>query len=363
MRQIHRSLIVFLTMQSTAPVGVSRYVLKLAHAMRETGFETAILNLGQGLPRPAWLIPPYRTVEQPDELHALLSRMPPHVTIGTNLQTAFLAHDEAMYSDGDAYYFMSGPEATESDDILQTHLFSLAVRLGNVLTGTPWMEESLDDFSECAPHLLSLAVDQGLGAESTESMGKRDALAYSLESGEPSPTAAEGCRIAARDSGSVLRVQPFGYAKPQNASPAYVTLPWHEEDSPDRSRLYGSAAAFVHPTGKPGPELHALDAMACGCPVVAVPSGSTDTICVDGENCIFADEDSPQSVAAAIGRLAADSAVRTRLVEGGRRTVERMTWQAVLDSLPEPIQRQRDDDRALGLGAVDWHRPPHQMSA
>ena len=68
-----------------------------------------------------------------------------------------------------------------------------------------------------------------------------------------------------------------------------------------------------------------LEAMARGRPVVATGRGGSAEYLRDGENCLLFDPGDAGALAAAVERLAADGALRRKLVEGGRRTAPEHT--------------------------------------
>jgi len=72
-----------------------------------------------------------------------------------------------------------------------------------------------------------------------------------------------------------------------------------------------------------------LEAMACGVPVVATSSPGTREIISDGENGLLVGRHEPADVAAALDRLLADDALRRRLSEQARRSVQRFALSAV----------------------------------
>jgi glycosyltransferase involved in cell wall biosynthesis len=78
-----------------------------------------------------------------------------------------------------------------------------------------------------------------------------------------------------------------------------------------------------------------LEAMACATPVVAAPTGGAREFLVDGENCLAVPAADPTAIAAACRRLAADPALRQRLVAAGRRTAAERTT----DRLAEVLER------------------------
>jgi glycosyltransferase involved in cell wall biosynthesis len=87
--------------------------------------------------------------------------------------------------------------------------------------------------------------------------------------------------------------------------------------------------------------------MAAGAPVVCTDAHGNRDFCRDGENCLMV-EDEPAAVAAAIGRLLSDPALRERLAEGGRRTAAEYAWPGLIDRIEEffegvaPAARESD---------------------
>jgi glycosyltransferase involved in cell wall biosynthesis len=94
--------------------------------------------------------------------------------------------------------------------------------------------------------------------------------------------------------------------------------------------LYARADAFVHATRYEGSSLVTLESMAHGLPVVAARAGGIPDKVVDGESGLLTTPGDVEGLARAIARLAADSALRTRLGEGGgRRALELFAWPAI----------------------------------
>jgi glycosyltransferase involved in cell wall biosynthesis len=95
------------------------------------------------------------------------------------------------------------------------------------------------------------------------------------------------------------------------------------------ARLYGEAEVAVVPSLYEGFSLPAVEAMACGVPVVATTGGALpEVVGRDGETGLLVRPDDPGALAAAVGRLLDDPALRRRLGEAGRqRVLHRFTWQ------------------------------------
>jgi MMP alpha-(1->4)-mannosyltransferase len=115
------------------------------------------------------------------------------------------------------------------------------------------------------------------------------------------------------------------------------------------ARLYGEAQVAVVPSLYEGFSLPAIEAMACGVPVVATTGGALpEVVGVSGETGLLVEPNDPDALVAAIGSLLDDEPLRRRLGENGRRRVsERFTWQvtargtaacydAILNATPLP---------------------------
>jgi glycosyltransferase involved in cell wall biosynthesis len=113
--------------------------------------------------------------------------------------------------------------------------------------------------------------------------------------------------------------------------------------------LYGEAQVAVVPSLYEGFSLPAVEAMACGVPVVATTGGALpEVVGRDGETGLLVPPGDPGSLAAAIGRLLDDPDLRRRLGTAGRqRVMAKFTWavtakgtaacyEAMLDGRPLP---------------------------
>ena len=114
----------------------------------------------------------------------------------------------------------------------------------------------------------------------------------------------------------------------------YVDSPSDDEVG----RLYAQAGVFVQTSRHEGFALPPLEAMAAGCPVVCTDAHGNRDFCVDGENCLMP-EPTPEAVAAAIERVLTDPGLRARLVEDGRRTAARFSWEQRIDELEAALER------------------------
>jgi glycosyltransferase involved in cell wall biosynthesis len=113
-----------------------------------------------------------------------------------------------------------------------------------------------------------------------------------------------------------------------------VTFAGHRSRA-DIAAAYGEHDAVLFPVIWEEPwGLVPLEAMARGRPVVATGRGGSAEYLRDGENCLLFPAGDAEALAAAVTRLAADEALRGRLVAGGLETAPRHT-EAVLNAAVE----------------------------
>jgi glycosyltransferase involved in cell wall biosynthesis len=86
----------------------------------------------------------------------------------------------------------------------------------------------------------------------------------------------------------------------------------------------------VVPSLYEGFSLPAIEAMACGVPLVATTGGALpEVVGRDGATGLLVPPGDPSALAGAIGRLLDDADLRRRVGDAGRRRVlDRFTWQA-----------------------------------
>jgi glycosyltransferase involved in cell wall biosynthesis len=98
----------------------------------------------------------------------------------------------------------------------------------------------------------------------------------------------------------------------------------------DLAAFYSAAEAFVLPSWYEGFGLPVLEAMACGCPVIASNRASLPE--VTGDAGILVDPSVPRDIAAALEQVALDEDRRAELVARGHERVRRFSWEATADA-------------------------------
>ncbi|HUY23005.1 MAG TPA: glycosyltransferase family 4 protein [Acidimicrobiales bacterium] len=112
--------------------------------------------------------------------------------------------------------------------------------------------------------------------------------------------------------------------------------------------LYAEAQVAVVPSLYEGFSLPAIEAMACGVPLVATTGGALpEVVGADGETGLLVTPDDAEALAGAIRRILDDEVLAERLGTGGReRVLGRFTWEATARGTAEQYR-----------AVLDAHRP------
>ncbi|MDE2435381.1 MAG: glycosyltransferase family 4 protein [Sphingomonadales bacterium] len=114
--------------------------------------------------------------------------------------------------------------------------------------------------------------------------------------------------------------------------------------------LYCGARLFLLPSRTEGFGIPLIEAMACGCPVIASTGGALPEVA--GTAAILVDPDDPAAWASAIDGIVNDSARLASLTEAGQRRASAFTWrnsaQSVVNALAEITSRRSSDSIAQG---------------
>lgn len=104
-------------------------------------------------------------------------------------------------------------------------------------------------------------------------------------------------------------------------------------DGDELVSAFASADALVFPSTNETFGLVALEAMACGVPVIASMTGGLVDILQDGVNALVYDPNDPRSLADCVRRLQASPELRARLSAGALAHARGRSWQATMDQL------------------------------
>ncbi len=100
--------------------------------------------------------------------------------------------------------------------------------------------------------------------------------------------------------------------------------------------LYAAAAALVFPSTYEGFGIPPLEAMACGCPVLAARAASIPEVCGDGV--LYFEPTQSASLDAALLRVATDAAFLEQLRLAGRSRVSRFRWAVSAQHLHDSVR-------------------------
>jgi glycosyltransferase involved in cell wall biosynthesis len=114
--------------------------------------------------------------------------------------------------------------------------------------------------------------------------------------------------------------------------------------------LYAEAQVAVVPSLYEGFSLPAIEAMACGVPLVATTGGALpEVVGCDGVAALTVPPNDPSALAAAIGRVLADRALAARLGPAGRaRVLDRFTWRRTAEGMIANWYALLDEHRRAG---------------
>ncbi len=118
--------------------------------------------------------------------------------------------------------------------------------------------------------------------------------------------------------------------------------------------MYAEAQVAVVPSLYEGFSLPAIEAMACGVPLVATTGGALpEVVGTDGETALLVRPDDPEALAGGIRRILDDDALATRLGGGGRqRVLGRFTWEATARGTAEQYRLVLEDHRRAPDGTT-----------
>ncbi len=124
--------------------------------------------------------------------------------------------------------------------------------------------------------------------------------------------------------------------KPQASSPLHVGYLTRD----DLAAAYSSATAVIYPSLYEGFGLPPLEAMACGCPVIASDIPPVREVC--GGCAEFVDPASPESIASGLARVLESADLRREMSLSGPARAKLFTWDRTARELLQTFAPSRD---------------------
>lgn len=117
-------------------------------------------------------------------------------------------------------------------------------------------------------------------------------------------------------------------------------IKFHERVPDNELReLYSSSDIFVLPSWVEGCQLPPMEAMACGCAVVATNVGGVPDYAINGETVLASPQKDPEALAQNIIKLLENEDERKRIAENGYTHVKQFTWDKATDQLEEIFKK------------------------
>jgi glycosyltransferase involved in cell wall biosynthesis len=137
--------------------------------------------------------------------------------------------------------------------------------------------------------------------------------------------------------------------------PASVSIRRVEMADEELADAYAGAEALVYPSLYEGFGLPVLEAMACGCPVIAARRGSLGEIAA-GAACYIGGTDADELARAMV--KVRDDEYRSRLIGLGLEQASRFSWSRAAEGLVELFQRAIEERSSAGAAAFfrEWRR-------
>jgi len=103
--------------------------------------------------------------------------------------------------------------------------------------------------------------------------------------------------------------------------------------------IYSRSLVWIMGSCSEGFGIPILEAMACGCAVVATDCGGPRDIIVDGENGFLVEVGNVEQIVDRVKVLLEDGELRRRFVEKSRETVSKFSWNSSVDQLEEALNK------------------------
>jgi glycosyltransferase involved in cell wall biosynthesis len=190
-----------------------------------------------------------------------------------------------------------------------------------------WLADlARDKFGDPDARVVNLGVDTDVFHVEQKSYNQRPRVMM-LYHHQEWKGCADGLKAIALARGSVdFDLVLFGAHEPKGDIPADTEFHFNPAQD-DLCRLYCSCDVFVSPSWLEGGPMPPMEAMACGCAVVASNSRGIVEYAIHDENALLSEPKHPESLAADLIRVISDRDLMQRLGKNGMCRMELFTWE------------------------------------
>ena len=162
---------------------------------------------------------------------------------------------------------------------------------------------------------------------------RRYALAVGTRAAHKNLAALSGAAALLGQHGMVLALAGARDATVFRQTGAQAARPLGRVTDAELRALYENALCLIFPSRYEGFGLPPLEAMWCGCPVIAGRAGAVPEVC--GDAALWFAPDDPDGIARALAPLLTDAALHARLAEAGQARAAQFSWPAAAARLLE----------------------------
>jgi glycosyltransferase involved in cell wall biosynthesis len=245
------------------------------------------------------------------------------VLIATAWQTAFWV-DELPAEKGEKFYYIQNLETYLGDTELIQSTWKLPMKK---IVIARWLKEAAEEMGEEAfgPVPIALDPDEFSVDRPIDTRPQRVTMLYHRL---PIKGGGEGIDILkkVKETHPKLKAIIFAARKPSAAIPEWVELRIRP-DTPQLREIYNSTSIFLHTSHQEGWGMPPMEAMACGCAVVAAANEGVQEFITDGETGFLKPIGDVSALTEAICTLLDNDELRIQLAEAGRNAVQQFTWE------------------------------------
>jgi glycosyltransferase involved in cell wall biosynthesis len=316
-------------LESTELAGGIKVVFQAANHLAST-FNTMDVEVFALGPQPLWRETdvPVRTF---GDYQALVSALTP---IRANKVATFWRTARPVASSarsGEGYYLVQDIETCfYTDDDTRANVVATYDLPLQLLATSQWVSRELERRGKRAAY-IGLGIDHTVferlsAAESLEERivlvnAPRKRSLWSLKGMDLLLAALSAIKEARAD----LKIWSYSPHPLSGGFEQVVDRHWEQKSDPEVAELYRRASCFLITSFHEGFCLPALEAMACGTPVVTTAADGNLEFCLDGETCLIT-ESEPRAVARSVIKLIEDPPLKELLRRGGLQISQRYDW-------------------------------------